>query len=313
MSQKPIPDPATRLDLTKQLLAAAQIPKAPPVGFNAIEATSDELKSYGLPPKPDAKANPERYLKWSKHLSKPLTFVAPTFKIIENDRTPSAKDLTKVANGATSGNWSGYANLDPSPNKYSAIEGEWIIPNPYPNSSHANGTYYVSLWVGLDGIDGSGDVLQAGTDAYVTVSGGTTTSQSAFAWYEWYPAYPIIFSNFPVHPGDTIWGYIDAESTTEGFAYLFNEGAGTYTSVTFPAPSGTSLQGNSAEWIVEDPGIPETPFPNFGSTAFFDTYAYSGTWQNLSNGGTPITLIEGGVTLAKSIDETPTSFIVSYE
>jgi Peptidase A4 family len=220
--------------------------------------------------------------------------------------------MVKVANGATSGNWSGYVNIDPSPAKYSAIEGEWIVPNPYPNSTDVNGEYWVSLWVGIDG-DGTGDVLQAGTDSYCTVSGGNTTSQLAFPWYEWFPAYPLEISNFTVHPGDTIWGYVYAESTTVGYTYLMNVNAGTYTSITFPAPSGTSLQGNSAEWILENPGLPEALFPKFGSSAFFDCYAYCGTWQNLSNGGIPITLVEKGVTLAEPIDETPTSFIVVYE
>jgi hypothetical protein len=296
--QKPIHDPATRLDLTKKLIEATRIPKVPPAGFNPLEATSDELKLYGLPPKPDATADPERYAKWSKHLSKPLTFVAPTFKIIENDRSPLAKNLVKVANSATSNCWCGYVNTDPSPDKYSAIEGEWIVPNTYPNSTKANGGYSVSNWVGIDGYSTS-DVLQAGTNSSCTVSGGNITSQSALPWFEWYPAYPIEFSNFAVHPGDTIWGYIDAESTTEGYTYLMNVGAGTYTSITFPAPSGTSLQGSSAEWILAD-----CSGSNFGSSAFFNCYAYCGTWQNLSN-GIPITC-----PACELIDETPTSFIV---
>jgi hypothetical protein len=82
----------------------------------------DELKLYGLPHKPDAKADPERHEKWSKHLSGPLTFVAPTFKIIESDRDPSVKDLKKIENAATSGNWSVIVNIDPSPAKYSLLK-----------------------------------------------------------------------------------------------------------------------------------------------------------------------------------------------
>jgi hypothetical protein len=299
--------------LTKKVIAGAKIPKAPPTGFNPLEATPEELKSYGLPPKPDAQTDPERYARWSKHLSKPLTFVAPAFKIIERDRTPSAKIQTKVANNATSSNWSGVVLTDPSPAKYSAIEGEWIIPNVYPNYTNTNGTYNVSVWVGIDGW-GSPDVLQTGTDSYVTDSGGKITSQGAYPWYEWYPAYAFEYINFPVHPGDTIWGYVDAETTTEATTFLLNEGTGAYTSATFPAPGTTTLQGNSAEWIVEDPDVGgvESPFPNFGSTVFIDTWAYSGAWQNLSNGSTIITLVENGSTLDEVIDETSTSFVVLY-
>jgi hypothetical protein len=314
MSQKPIPDPATRLDLTKKVIAGAKIPQAAPAGFDPLKATPEELKSYGLPPKPDAKTDPQRYARWSKHLSKTLTFIAPTFKIIEKDRDPRAKNQAEVASNATSSNWSGVVLTDPTPAKqYTAIEGEWIIPNAYPNSSNTNGIYEVSVWVGIDGW-GNGEVVQTGTDSYVTDSGGKITSQGAFPWYEWYPAYAIEINNFAVHPGDTIWGYIDVESATEAYAFLYNIGAGTYTSTTFPAPKGTSLIGGSAEWIVENPDINnvETLFPDFGSTVFFDTYAYSGAWQNLSNGGTIITLDEGGNTLAEVIDETATSFIDIY-
>lgn len=314
MSQKPIPDPATRLDLTKKLITGAKIPKAPPAGFNPIEATPEELGSHGFPPKPDAKTDPLRNARWTKHLSKPVTFVAPTFKIIQKDQDPTGKTLTKVANTATSSNWSGVVLTAPSPAKqYTAIEGEWIVPNAYPANVNVNGTSNVSVWAGIDGW-GNGEVLQAGTDSYVTAASGKITSQGVYPWFEWFPAYEIEFSNFPVKAGDTIWAYIDAETGTEGYAFLYNEGARTYTSATFNAPGTTKLIGASAEWIVEDPdsGGVETLFPDFGSTVFFDTWAFSGAWQNLSN-GTVVTLVESGNTLDEVIDETANSFIVVYE
>jgi hypothetical protein len=313
MSQKPLPEPSTRLDLTKKVIASAKIPKAPPKGFNPLEATPDELKSYGLPPKPDVKTDPDRHGRWSKHLSKPLTLVAPTFKIIEKERNPTAKTQTKATNAATSSNWSGVVIADPSPAKqYTAIEGTWIVPDAYPSAT--NGDYDVSVWVGIDGW-GNGEVVQTGTDSYVSESGGKITSQGVYAWFEWFPAYAIAFTNFVVHPGDTIWGYIDVESTTEAYAFLYNENARTYVSTTFSAPSKTNFIGATAEWIVENPDVNnvETLFPDFGSTVFYNTYAYSGAWQNLSNGGITITLVEGGNALDEVIDETPTSFIVVFE
>jgi hypothetical protein len=93
-----------------------------------------------------------------------------------------------------------------------------------------------------------------------------------------------------------------------------NVGAGTYTSVTFDAPSGTTLQGNSAEWIVEDPsnGSSEYLYPDFGATFFFNCYAFSGNlFENLTN-GFPVTLVQGGVTLSTPTEEGLTSFLVTY-
>jgi hypothetical protein len=316
MSQKPlpVPDPATRLDSSQKLLDGARIPKAPPKGFNPLEGTNDELKSYGLPPKPDETAHPQRYAKWAKNLSKSLTFVSPTFKIIQDKRVPLSDSTEKVKDDATSGNWSGFVATDlNSGSKYSVVEAEWIIPNAWPNSSGADGVYLVANWVGIDGW-GSGDVLQTGTLSECVVSGGKITTQTAYPWFEWYPAYSIAFTNLTVHPGDTIWGYIYAESSTVGYAFLMNVGAGTYTSVTFDAPIGTSLQGNSAEWIVEDPstGPSEYMFPNFGSTFFFDCYAFSGSLsENLTN-GFPVSLVQGSNTLSTPTEESPTSFLATY-
>jgi hypothetical protein len=66
--------------------------------------------------------------------------------------------------------------------------------------------------------------------------------------------------------------------------------------------------------LWEDPGLLETPFPNFGSTHFYNTYAYSGTLQNLSNCGTTIILVDSKSNpVDQVVDETPTSFMVVYE
>ncbi|KAH9203260.1 concanavalin A-like lectin/glucanase domain-containing protein [Leptodontidium sp. 2 PMI_412] len=316
MSQKPLPspDPAKRRHLSETLLKGARIPKAPPKDFSPLEGTKHELKSYGLPLKPDEKAHPGRYARWAKNLSKPLTFVSPTFKIIEDKRITLPHQKGKVKDDITSGNWSGFVttNLD-SGDQFNLVEGEWIAPNAYPNSSGADGDYLVSNWIGIDGWN-SGDVLQAGTTSQCIVSGGVITSQSATPWFEWYPAFSMAFSNFTVLPGDTIWGYIYAESSTVGFAFLMNVGAGTYTSITFDAPAGTSLQGNSAEWIVEDPsnGTSEYQFPDYGSTFFFDCYAFSGSlFENLTS-GFPVTLDQGGGSLSTPTQEGTDAFRVTY-
>jgi hypothetical protein len=318
MSQKPLPTPPTpteRRSLTEKLIKGIRIPQAPPKGFNPLEGTDAELKSYGLPPKPNNVTDPVRYAKWEKNLSKPLTFVAPTFEIIEKKQTSLANKVGNVKGDATSGNWSGFVTTDlAAGEKFNLIEGEWTIPNAYPNSSKADGTYLAFSWIGIDGW-GSSDVLQAGTASQCNVSNGVTTSQSAWPWFEWFPSYAMQFNNFSVKPGDTIWAEVYAESSTVGFAFLYNEGAGTYTSITFDAPSGTSLQGNSAEWILEDPsgGSSEYPFPNFGSTFFFDCYAFSGSLsENLTN-GFPVTLDQGGVTLSTPTGESSSAFLVTYE
>jgi len=58
---------------------------------------------------------------------------------------------------------------------------------------------------------------------------------------------------------------------------MFNNlSSGVTTNVPIDPPSGTTLSGNVAEWIVEDPGQIGGglyPFPNYGSTVFNDCTA----------------------------------------
>lgn len=55
---------------------------------------------------------------------------------------------------------------------------------------------------------------------------------------------------------------------TDASAYFTNRTTGTTTSLSFTAPAGTSLTGNSAEWVVEAPTVggqqsamAESPYP----------------------------------------------------
>jgi hypothetical protein len=93
-------------------------------------------------------------------------------------------------------------------------------------------------------------VLQAGMDIDAYCSGNTTNQYYA-AWYEWYPAGSVYFSNFPVTAGDVIYVYVWPTSTTVGNYYIVNLTQQVASSGSFDAPSGTSLVGNNVEWITE--------------------------------------------------------------
>jgi hypothetical protein len=128
-----------------------------------------------------------------------------------------ADKVGNVKGDVISGNWSGFVTTNlTAGEKFNMTEGEWIIPNAYPNSSKANGMYLAFSWIGID-------VLQTGTASQCNVSNGVITSQSAWPWFEWYPAFAVQFSNFSVKSGDTIWAKIYAEISTVGFAFLYNE------------------------------------------------------------------------------------------
>jgi hypothetical protein len=107
--------------------------------------------------------------------------------------------------------------------------------------------------VGIDGW-GSGDVLQAGTETEITEVLWFTIS-NVYTWWEWYPAGEVAITNLPVSPGDVMYCLICVNSTTSATVYFSNQATGVSTNFTITAPSGTTLAGNSAEWVVERPTV----------------------------------------------------------
>src|SRR2546429_5930298 len=132
------------------------------------------------------------------------------------------------------------------------MEGVGMVPLP-ADPKGGKSSFHASAWIGIDGW-GSPDVLQAGTESSL-VNG----SKKVYAWWEWYPDFEIAISNFPVSAGDTIYCLICATSATQASIYLTNDSTDQSTSFNITAPSGTSLVGNCAEWIVETPNVGGNP------------------------------------------------------
>jgi hypothetical protein len=186
--------------------------------------------------------------------------------------------------------------------------GAWTVPHAYPSPA-TSGTEYSSAWLGLDG-DGSGDVMQAGTE---TDSDGT-----CYPWFEWYPNYSIGISNFPVVPGDVVSLLLCATSTTTCYVSFGNLTSKQYTSFSFSAPDGTTLVGNCAEAVVERPGVNGAlaELPRYGEVFFDDTVAYSAKGGSFPIGlGTPISMVaDDGTTVisAPTFEADTDSIKVSY-
>jgi len=341
MSQKPMPTPhpgpklewKDRYELTQKHISEAKPLPTPPPGFEPLKATDEELTKAGLPRRPNPETQPAMYAKWKAIMGRPLQHVRSTFTAIPwaRDTLPRDAKVGKPASGAgpaansTSGNWSGAAVFGlAAGDSYKSVSASWTVPNAYPPDSAklpsgdwVDGTYLCVSWVGIDGW-GSGDVLQAGTGTQCVVSLGKITSQSAFAWYEWYPFSWVTFDSFAVQPGDTVNCLVccpDGAGGTTGWAFLHNTSTGQYTNVAIVAPPATAttpattLVGNCAEWIMEDPSVggAPAPFPDYGAEFFYDCAAgtATGAQVDLTN-CYPIDLVQGGVTLSTAVDETKT-------
>jgi hypothetical protein len=153
-------------------------------------------------------------------------------------------------------NWSGAVLTAHGGESFSTVSAQWEVPKVTQVPIESVKTSDVSQWVGIDGYN-SADVCQAGVLEVVHTSANGHTTTTCSAWDEWYPAAAdsIPAAAFHVKAGNTI--QVTVETTgagaTEATFIFDNETTGKTFETTLSAPHGTSLQGNSAEVVVETP------------------------------------------------------------
>lgn len=241
----------------------------PPRGFNPVTATDQQLSLFGFPPRPDATKASEAYVMWKKAMLAAPNRIVPKLQATNISNGPikfAGNNAFAGANAAdrsaralptavTSPNWSGYVVNNPmGPFKQAGtyVYGSFIVPSAQQANGACDGGWDdSSQWVGIDGY-GSPDVLQAGIEADAYCANGMM--QTFYSpWYEWYPFNEVRITNMFIGPGDLIYVYVWADSTTVGHYYIADQTTGQSSTLVFNAPSGTALKGNSIEWIVERP------------------------------------------------------------
>ena len=165
----------------------------------------------------------------------------------------------------SSSNWAGYAVTGAT---FSSVSGSWGQPAAICTT---NKSALAAFWIGLDG-DAASDptVEQIGTDSDCT-KGKASGGPSYYAWFEMYPAPPVVLSPrfYPVGPGDAI----SASVSVDGSGYLlqlYDAGRWSYSSVQTPS---TRPRDASAEWIAEAPSTCRAsckvaPLADFGAIGF---------------------------------------------
>jgi hypothetical protein len=256
----------------------------PPSDFNPLTADNTDLVKAGFPPRPADPHHRARYDHVLNRLKGKLNYITPTVshntEVFHGPRKSRAQDGTE-----TSTNWSGGVVFAPSGKPFSWIEGDWVVPNV--DAPTENQWYYCASWIGIDG-DGSGDVCQIGFECEVYRSGSSIT-RNVYPWFEWFPTYEMKITNFSASPGDMITALLctSGAGATDASAYFTNRTTGATTSLSFTAPSGTSLVGNSAEWVVEAPtvGGQQSAMADYGEVFFSVCEAFAGT---IGGGGTTV-------------------------
>ena len=268
--------------------------EAAPDDFDPSSASKTTLMRHGIAPKPDKEKEPKLFAAWDKVYSKKLKHIVPEFVENKTKRHRPTQHPKILKNGtSTSTNWSGMAVFPAAGDKIKWLIGNWIVPDPNQPSSLPTGQwYYSSAWIGIDGW-GSSDVCQAGTDADVLVQNGITHKQVS-AWWEWFPDYSVTINNFPVSSGDYMTCLICSTGANTATIYLTNVSTGIHTSFQITAPSGVTLKGNCAEWIVEAPTVNggQSALANYGATFFDECYAWTQNNVKIEAGsGTPINMV----------------------
>jgi Peptidase A4 family len=261
---------------------------APPADFNPVTATDEELASFGFPPRPDAQLEPKAHRSWVRAMNASKTRVNAQVEVTSIFHGPDKRN-SHVENGlGYSSNWSGATAFGGATsynhsNSFYFVVGEYVIPKG-GFCANTHGWNYSSSWVGIDGYN-SGDVLQTGTesDEYCTTAGAQPSSTYYSAWIEWYPfsSSRISSTTFPVAPGDDMFVEVWNTTATQGYAYLVDYQRNIAVEYSLTPPAGTSLVGNSAEWILEAPTVSGSlaSLTNYISDYFSNCYAY--TWGGL--------------------------------
>jgi len=178
-------------------------------------------------------------------------------------------------------NWSGYVVVACSTCKLRYVTATWTIPAASCASSPP--TAMADFWVGLDG-ETSGSTEQIGT-----ADSCTNGQPSYFAWYQMYPAQPIVAYgpgrwSYDVNAGDLIsasvyydaaagWWQLTLDDHTSGLAVTTDQ----------PCPPGIQCDNADAEVIAEAPNAgANLPLADFGAV----TYSSIGiTSRNGTRGG----------------------------
>ena len=256
----------------------------PPVAFDVLTATADELDQYGLPPRPTAVTELASWVASTTAMVVSLLADVPTLcwdpsealLALPTDRvlfTTSAGPVntTYIASSI----WAG-ENVRPGAGvTYTDVAGKFVQPSRLASCSGAR----ESTWVGLGGSrarsDTSVGLLQAGT-AY-----GPTGAPKA--WYEYIGrdangnmigVTQQTITDLTVHAGDQMSFRVQYAPATHRATFTATNVTTGVTRVRSLASAGRYYDGRDAEWIVERPSekvgntLTPAPLQNFGEVDF---------------------------------------------
>jgi hypothetical protein len=248
---------------------------------------------------------------FEKAFARPTRFIEPTFKRNPRRRHEPVRSRRTTAGNDVSTNWSGVVADAPAGTTFATATGQWNVPTVKPPGV---GSSYSSIWVGIDGSDGSTDVFQAGVECD-SISQLGAAEATISPWWEWYPEYEIQITNLPVATGDELYCLLTVTSPTAGNIVLKNIAQNVAVTFQVTAPTGTMLSGNCSEWIVEAPGIDGAPstLADYDVVTFVDCSSTANDGSMIQSGsGRLLDMSRNGQVLSKATNEGTGGIVCTY-
>lgn len=150
------PDAETRERLAIKMIQNARVPKQIPEEFDPLCASPEDLRRYGIPPRPNKETHPLYHAKWEEVLSRPLGVIVPKLTTQTKSPRPGYRpnpNRNGVQHNAGSWPWSGAVIGRPTGEFVDSVSASWTVPNVFPphsawNSSINNwndGEWYCSV------------------------------------------------------------------------------------------------------------------------------------------------------------------------
>ncbi|MFY9683048.1 MAG: G1 family glutamic endopeptidase [Candidatus Sulfotelmatobacter sp.] len=263
----------------------------PPAGFEPLNASKEDLESWGYPPRPDVTEGTNAQARWLEEVNPALQRSVPDLVSRPNTFNRQViglkvKSSSRNSTAASSSNWSGYALVTASGGQpFYKVTGRWTVPSVKQAPGTCSGGWdYSAQWIGIDGFSDD-DLLQSGSAADVFCDIGQSVTEY-FPWVEWLPsAELVIYKNaatetlYPFVPGDYLIVTVSATNfsggvSTNGTLNFADVTQSWSVALTFTAASlgGSEVTGKSAEWIVERPEVG-------GSLATLPDYVANPWWD----------------------------------
>jgi hypothetical protein len=258
----------------------------PPAEFDPLLATPEELKRYGIPPKPDPAQRPALYRFWQEMFSRQLVWVVPTSLSIPTGQLSG----TATEQPDLGDNWSGASITPRDGQQFTEVHAAWTVPHiAAPAGSTGSPDYRSSIWIGLDGRQRNFDssLPQFGTAHFLN---GPPNVLSFHTWCQWWlrdnpHTYAGAILNVTVAPDDKIVASLYVLNETQVHCVIKNQTTGEILPFTMDSPTDEvsgrrpAISGATAEWIVERFADRHTgqlyELPDYGSVPFTNCLARS--------------------------------------